>query len=207
MSGFGTIAGNIATRSGDIVGICGDKQLLFDQDRVTQAQSSIGHPHEEIHEGNGYIVTDTAPSVGVTLTSGGFLRYLVQTSSKIDHMLFGLVANVGVITKIWENPTVGSAGIALTTINHSRVSGITSVTTVLISGVITSGTGTLLEITQIGAPTTGAGGNFNAGFGGSTSSDRNENEYNLKISGSYLVETLVLGSGAVVNSQFRWYEE
>lgn len=203
MSGFGTIAGNVGTRSGDFVGIGGDRQILFEQDVVTRSLADIGHPHEDIHEGEVYYVSDFKTDIN----SGLFVRYLVQTSTTMPHMLFGVNASPGVIIRLWENPTVTSAGIALTTINRSRVSGVATVTTVYISGVITSGTGTLLEAQVLGNPAAGAGAAFTPGFGGTTSQDRNENEYVLKISGSYLLETITLSSGTNINNQFRWYEE
>ncbi len=214
---FNTIAGNVSTLSGDFVTIsgsiiasvsgntivtAGDLKVPFDQDDVTNSITDVSHPHDDIHDGIANFVTDFQ----IGLASGTFTRYLVQTSSKIVHMLFNVVATPGVITRIWENPTVSSAGIALTTINRSRVSGIASVTTVYISGVISSGTGTLLEAQVLGLPLVVTGPTVVQGVGGTSNTDRNENEYNLKTSGSYILEAITLGSGTNINNQMRWYE-
>jgi hypothetical protein len=186
--------------SGNYVTIQGNTFVPFDQDPTTAALIDIGHPHDDIHEGMEFYVSDLAPNVA----SGTFLNYVVTTSSKLSHMLFNVIVNAGVIIRVRENPTITSFGIALTTINRHRSSGLTPVTTVFQSGVITSGTGTLLDTEAVGA-----GGGLGATTfvgGGTTAQDRNENEWVLKISGSYLLQTFTLVSGANVTSQFRWYD-
>lgn len=189
------------TVSGNIVQVAGSQFVPFDQDPITKSFTDVGHPHDDIHEGNVYYVSDIA----TLRASGSFTQYVATTSSAFSHMLFNVITNAGVIVRLWENPTITSFGLPLTTRNRNRSSGLTTLTTVFRSGVITSGTGTLLDVESVGA----GGGVGATSFiaGGTTAQDRNENEWVLRISGSYLLETFATVSGASLTSQFRWYDE
>lgn len=229
---FGTIAGNVSTRSGDYVSVSGTvitsmsgnivqisgqvtkisgqqvvvvgDHAILEQDIVTNSIVQLGHPHDDIHEGNDYFVSDIARD----LASGTFMQYLVITSTKISHMLINSNITAGSIIRWIESPTVSSNGLAMTTINRNRISGLTTVTTIFRSGIIASGTGTILQIEQIGS--IGGGPNqIAARFGGASSEDRNENEWNLKMSGTiYMLEIFTLTSGQNdLSTQFRWYDQ
>lgn len=175
----------------------GSQGQQLEQDTVTNSLTSVGHPHDDIHEGKKYIYSDIVTGLGASATQL-YLFTAPNTVTRI-HMLPFVESSLGVQITLFEAPTITLNGTVQTPINHNRNSLNTATLTVYKTPTVT-GNGTQLSTREIGS--VAASGRSP----GTSSEDRNENEFVLKQNTPYLLRIVTLAANTDVTTILHWYE-
>jgi len=175
-----------------------DEVLSGAVERVTDSLKSITTDHGYIHEG---LLFEAGHKFTMAAGTVAYLR-LKTSATKYTHYRNEKISTSGdkLTVELFEAPTITAAGTAIVPVNHNRLCGIASHTTVTHTPTVT-GVGTPLYASYLGGGT---------GQGQARSGDviTEQNEWVLKRDTEYLIR-LTNGSSAenIVQINPIWYEE
>ena len=168
--------------------------ILLQFDGPTGDLVTIDEPHNEIHEGNSYTVSDVQAVDTTTIQ----WQITTPDTSTYAHMLFKVDCTGEMLVTITEGSDRDD-GTALSEINRNRKSSKTA--TVIVTRTPTNGTtdGTV-TIYSAREGTTGMGP-----VGGALGGSRGNDEFILKANTKYVVSVTTY-AGVYVSAEFDWYE-
>lgn len=164
------------------------------------ARPELELAHHRIHEGNLFHVN--AINTNLQIINPKYFLFIsppqdpvLKDTTKV-HLIFKVTANPGILLEFFEDSVVTDNGTAVPIINHNRNSITIPLGRVFENPTVTSD-GTRIYVELIGTTTTG---------GASTTFDRNEDEYILKIQTNYLLKITPLIDGISTTTIFDGYD-
>lgn len=154
---------------------------------------SIEAEHHEVHKGDMYIISDI--DADVDTASPKYWRITAPNTTKRIHVKIAVATDTGGLIEVYENPTVNAAGTGLTAVNADRNSSNTATATAF-KDTTTTGDGTLIEVSRIGA-------GREKKFGGVA---RQFSEFILKQNEDYIIKCTPDSDNAKISINLNWYE-
>lgn len=195
---YAMVDNSLGTNDGRLwIAQIGDTGNSFAQDKSTNATTTIGYEHHEIHDGGHYNIRGfESLGVGENITFG----FQTSAGSQWAHLVFEITGTNQTEIRGWEGATI-SGGTVVPPINNNRNSTKTC-GCIITSNPVVSGTsptsGTLIESHSqglTGTPPTKASQNGTA--------DRGD-EWILKSGTTYMWEIKAVGA-SIIDYAARWY--
>lgn len=164
------------------------------------ARPDLELSHHRIHEGN--LFHANIISTNLQIINPKYILFIsppqdpVAADTTKVHLIFKVTANPGILLEFFEDSVVTNNGTAVPLINHNRNSTTIPLGQVFENPTVTSD-GTRIYVELVGTSAIG---------GISTTFDRDEDEYILKVQTNYLIKITPLIDGVSTTTIFDGYD-